>query len=160
MQQVLLDQAFGLYEGLKFDKMNKQIDFRGEGLKQIIHLEKQLEEDIIYLEKNCDIICRRLEQKFQAKFEQCGHRIVIELIRIKNGKNACALDVFESDYESFIEVGLEHDNEYFPNCYIPLWKCKTEWFQKIGYLTKRNTSEIEKIIDLIAFEMLEDAEGD
>jgi hypothetical protein len=27
MQVVPLGKAFGLYEGLKFDKMNKQIDF-------------------------------------------------------------------------------------------------------------------------------------
>jgi hypothetical protein len=129
-------------------------------LNQIIHLDKQLEEDIIQFERDCEIICRKLEQKFQAKFEQLDPQIVIELIRIKNGKSAGSLDVFEDDYESFIELGLEHEGEYFPNSYIPLWKCKTEWFLKIGYLTNRNLNEIEKIIALIANEMLEDIEGD
>lgn len=129
-------------------------------MNQIIHLDKQLEEEIIMLEKNCEIICRKLEQKIQAKFEQYGHHIVIDLIRIMNGTFASALDVFEDDYESFIELGLEHDGDYFPNSYIPLWKCKTEWFQKIGYLTNRSIIEIEKIIVLITNEMLEDIEGD
>jgi hypothetical protein len=129
-------------------------------LNQIIHLDKQLEEDIIHFERDCEIICRKLEQKFQAKFEELDPQIVIELIRIKNGQSAGSLDVFEDDYESFIELGLEHEGEYFPNSYIPLWKCKTEWFQRIGYLTNRNLHEIEKIIVLIANEMLEDIEGD
>lgn len=129
-------------------------------MNQIIHLDNQLEEDIILFEKDCEIICGKLEQKFQAKFGQAEKQIVIELIRIKNGNSAGPLDVFNDDYESFIELGLEYDGEYYPNCYIPLWKCKTEWFLKTGYLTNRNINEIEKIIGLIANEMLEDIEGD
>jgi hypothetical protein len=129
-------------------------------LKQIIHLDNQLEKEIIHLEKECEIICQKLEQVIQAENEQNDIRIIIELIRIKNGKSASSTDVFETDYESFIELGFEHNGEYFPNGYIPIWKCKTEWFQKIGYLTNRSSDELEKIIGLIANEVLDDIEGD
>jgi hypothetical protein len=126
-------------------------------LKQIIHLDNQLENEIIHFEKECELICQKLEQIIQAENDK---RIIIELIRIKNGKSAVATDVFEADYESFIELGFEHNGEYFPNGYIPIWKCKTEWFQKIGYLTNRSLDELEKIIGLIANEVLDEIEGD
>jgi hypothetical protein len=129
-------------------------------LKQIIQLDSKLEKEIILLEKECELICQKLEQVIQAENEKNDKRIIIELIRIKNGKSTFATDVFEADYESFIELGFEHDGEYFPNGYIPIWKCKTEWFQKIGYLTNRSLDELEKIIGLIANEVLDDIEGD
>jgi hypothetical protein len=129
-------------------------------LKQIIHLDNQLEKEIIHLEKECEIICQKLEQEIQAENKRSDIQIIIELIRIKNGKCTVATNVFEADYESFIELGFEHNGEYFPNGYIPIWKCKTEWFQKIGYLTNRSLDELEKIIGLIANEVLDEIEGD
>jgi hypothetical protein len=129
-------------------------------LKQIIHLDDQLEKEIILLEKECEIICHKLEQEIQAEFVEIGKRIVIELIRMKNGKCVDALNVFEANYESFIELGFETNGEYFPNGYIPIWKCKSEWFQNIGYLTNRSLEELEKIIGLIVKEILEDIKGD
>lgn len=129
-------------------------------MKQIIHLDKQLEEKLILFEEKCEVICRKLEQNVQAEFEHHNHRIVIELVRLNKGKIVSDIDVFEDDYESFIELGLEQNEEYYPNGYIPLWKCKTEWFQKIGYMTNRSLDEIEKIILLIVNEILEDVEGD
>ncbi|MDP4108026.1 MAG: hypothetical protein Q8935_24185, partial [Bacillota bacterium] len=62
--------------------------------------------------------------------------------------------------ESFIEVGIEHDEEYYPNAYIPIWKCKGEWFQKIGYLTRRNNEQLNSMISSLVKEMLADKEGD
>jgi len=151
-------QANGLYETRKFDKIYGQIELilRGEILKQIVQIDNVLKEQIITLENNCEAICNELERKYQQEFRRFCHKIVIELIRIKNGQPTTNQDLLEADYESFIEIGVEYDGEYYPNSYIPIWKCKMEWFQKIGYLTRRTIPQLEKMISAIAGEMLED----
>lgn len=126
-------------------------------MKQITQLDDQLKEKILHLENECQTICQKLEQAYQDHFRQYNYQIVIELVRLKKRNSAINMDIFADDYESFIEIGIEqYDGEYFPNSYIPIWKCKTEWFQKIGYLTKQN--DLEKKLTLIINEMLEDVE--
>ncbi|MDP4083583.1 MAG: hypothetical protein Q8934_03100 [Bacillota bacterium] len=127
-------------------------------MKQVIQLDQQLKERILNMETEFETICKKLEKANQKYFERYEYQIVIELIRVKSGKGAKSLDIFEDDYESFIEIGIEHEGEYYPNTYIPIWKCKTEWFQKIGYLTKQNNVDLENKLQLIIKEMLEDAE--
>jgi hypothetical protein len=142
--------------------MNKQIEsnHRGDILKQIIQIDDEQKRKIIEIEKECEIICQELEGKFQPEFTNNDKQLVIELIRKKKGKLATALDILEVDYESFIEVGIEHDEEYYPNAYIPIWKCKGEWFQKIGYLTRRTKEQLVIMISSLVKEMLVDKEGE
>lgn len=145
----------------KFDKMNRQIELtlRGENLKQIIQINDEVKKEILEIENACIHICRKLEQQYQPNFKKVNKHLVIELMRIKNGKGACDTEFLENNYESFIEIGIEYHGEYYPNEYIPIWKCKTEWFQKIGYLTRKTTTELERIMNLTVKEMLEDHEG-
>lgn len=140
--------------------MNKQMELnqRGDILEQIIQVDDEQKQKIIEMEKQCEILCRKLEQQYQLGFTRYNQHLVIELIRKKKGKPATALDILEIDYESFIEVGIEHDDEYYPNAYIPIWKCKSEWFQKIGYLTRRTTEQLHDIVSLLVKEMLADKE--
>ena len=129
-------------------------------MKQIIQVNDEQKQKIIELEKKCEAICLALEQKYQSEFKRLDQQLVIELIRMKKGKPTTDLDILEIDYESFIEVGIEHDEEYYPNAYIPIWKCKGEWFQKIGYLTRRSTLQLEDMVSSIVKEMLSDKEGE
>jgi signal recognition particle subunit SEC65 len=142
--------------------MNKQIELnhRGDILKQIIQIDDEQKQNIMAIEKECEIICRELEEKYQPEFNKMDKQLVIELIRKKKGKPAKATDILETNYESFIEVGIEYDEEYYPNAYIPIWKCKGEWFQKIGYLTRRNNEQLNSMISSLVKEMLADKEGD
>lgn len=125
-------------------------------MKQIIQFDEELREKINCFEKASEKICRELKQQYQQEFENVGQRIVIELIRIKNGKSAINEDIFEDHYESFVEIGVEQGSEYYPNGYIPIWKVKTEWFQKVGYLTNHDVVEMEYMVHSIVREMLED----
>jgi hypothetical protein len=142
--------------------MNRQIrlNHRGDILKQIIQIDDEQKQRIIEIEKECEKICLELEEKFQSEFQKIDKQLVIELIRKKKGKLATALDILETDYESFIEVGIEHSEEYYPNAYIPIWKCKGEWFQKIGYLTRRTKEQLTNMISSLIKEMLDDKEVD
>jgi hypothetical protein len=143
-------------------KLNKQIRLihRGDNLKQIIQIDDEQKQRIIEIEKECEKICLELGEKFQSEFQKVDKQLVIELIRKKKGKLATALDILETDYESFIEVGIERGEEYYPNAYIPIWKCKGEWFQKIGYLTRRTKEQLTNMTFSIIKEMLDDKEAE
>jgi hypothetical protein len=123
-------------------------------LKQIIKINDEQTQKIHEIEEACETICRKLEQKYQKEFQRMNQHLVIELIRKKKGKPAVASDILEIDYESFIEIGIEHDEEYFPNAYIPIWKCKGEWFQKIGYLTKKTQEQLSTMVLSLVKEMI------
>ncbi|MGG5253937.1 hypothetical protein ACQYAD_10605 [Neobacillus sp. SM06] len=125
-------------------------------MKQIIQFDNPLRDKIHFFEIKLEKICADLRQAYQAKFEKSGKRLVIELIRNQNRKNAHQIDVFADKYESFIEIGIEIGTEYYPNGYIPIWKVKTEWFQKIGYLSNHSEVEIQHMIHSMVVEMLED----
>lgn len=134
--------------------------FRGEILKQIIPVNDELKEKIIEIEDNSEIICKHLVAKYQPKFRDFDAQVVIELIRIKSGKPVSNRELLEGDYESFIEIGFDQRGEYYPNSRIPIWKCKTEWFQKIGYVTRRNAEQLEMMISQLVLEMMEDLKRD
>lgn len=136
------------------------MNHRGDILKQIIQINDEQKQKIIEIEKECEIICQELEEKYQFEFKYNDKQLVIELIRMKKGKLATALDILEVDYESFIEIGIEQEEEYYPNAYIPIWKCKGEWFQKIGYLTRRTKEQLVIMISSLVKEMLADKEGE
>lgn len=134
-------------------------------MKQIIHFDERLKEDILKLEDACEKVCHSLQEKYQREFESYGQKLVLELIRSKKGKRQPEGECFEDDYESFIEIGVEQEEDYFPNGYIPLWKCKEEWFQKTGYMTEKDEAKIQAIVLEMVKEMIEElhesgSEGD
>ncbi|MBN6885541.1 hypothetical protein CWS20_03785 [Cytobacillus horneckiae] len=120
-------------------------------MRQIVQLDEQTKQEVASLEKKCENLVDKLSVQY-AEIEN----LVIELIRCKKGKSACNEDVYEGDYESFIEVGIENDDEYFPNDYIPIWKCKNELFQTVGYITDDSIENIEKKLHCILDDMLLD----
>lgn len=124
-------------------------------MEQIIQFDNQLMEKILILEEECQKLSEQFKLQFQTEFQQ-GQSLSIDVVRLRKGKEASSDDLFEEDYESFIEIGLEHDGEYFPNGYIPLWKCKCEWLQKTGYLTCREIDDIKKTLTALLNEMVED----
>jgi len=127
-------------------------------LEQIIHFDDQLRERILEMERACENLCGTLQGKFQPYFDLRVQKLVLELIRSKKGKRLKAGEYFENDYESFIEIGMENENDYYPNGYIPLWKCKEEWFQKTGYLTDKSINDISDMIEAMVTEIIEDQE--
>lgn len=129
---------------------------RGDNLLQVVEFTKQLEDEIKRLENECEKISMWLEEQYRGQFQKLGGQLMIECIRGVKGKSAEPSWVFENNYESFIEIGIEREEEYFPNAYIPIWRCKKELFQETGYLTKYDTTEIEKKITLIIKEMLQE----
>ncbi|EIJ78528.1 hypothetical protein PB1_13259 [Bacillus methanolicus PB1] len=92
-------------------------------MRQIFQLDDKLRTEIMEFEKSCEEICRSQQKKFEDLFNKKRKRLTVELIREKKGKIAAANDIFEENYESYIETGIEEDGEYFPDAYIPVWKC-------------------------------------
>ncbi|RDU36452.1 hypothetical protein DRW41_13040 [Neobacillus piezotolerans] len=134
-------------------------------MKQIIHFDDHLKKEILKLEEVCENVCSTVEKAYQQDFERHGQKLVLELIRSKKGKKQPEGECFEDDYESFIEIGIEQEDDYFPNGYIPLWKCKEEWFQKTGYLTEKDETKIIAMVREMVKEMLDElnesgSEGD
>lgn len=129
-------------------------------MKQFKELDEFLKDKVVLLEKKCEEISEQLQTQFQTHFKNGGERIMIEVIRSKNGRCADKQDLFEDDYQSSIEIGIETEGEYYPNGYIPLWKCKCEWFEKLGYLTSKSPEEIRNHIVAIVIDMLEDKKQD
>ena len=123
---------------------------------QIVDFNEQLEVEIEKLEDECIEISKRLEQCYCLIFQEYGARIIIELVRNQKEKNVTHPNVFDENYESYIEIALEDNEEYYPNAYIPIWKCKKELFYSIGYMTKWDTKIIEKKIKLILQDMLQE----
>lgn len=123
---------------------------------QIVDFNEQLEDEIEKLEDDCIEMSKRLEQCYYLIFQKYGVRIIIDLVRNSKGKNVTQPNVFDENYESYIEIALEDNEEYYPNAYIPIWKCKKELFYHIGYMTKWNTKIIEKKIKLILQDMLQE----
>jgi hypothetical protein len=125
-------------------------------LRQIIQLDDKLKKEIMEFEKTCEKICQRHKEKYEDLFNKKGKRLVVDLIREKKGKIASANEVFDENYESYIETGIVEEEEYFPDAYIPIWKCKTEWFQTVGYVNEDDPSEIEQKLEKMILEMLEE----
>lgn len=123
-------------------------------MKQVVEFSQHLKEQINKLENACENISKQLESEYKVQFQGLGAQLLIECIRTIKGKSAKPSQVFEDYYESYIEIGIEKEEEYFPNAYIPIWRCKKELFQETGYLTRYNIEELEGKIKLILEEML------
>lgn len=127
---------------------------------QIVDFNQRLLDYIKELENNCTSICEKLETIFVHDFQKLHMHITIDVIRSIKGKEADQEQIFDENYESYIEIGIEEEDEYFPNAYIPIWKCKKEIFQLIGYLTRADCSTIEiKIVSIIQ-EMLQERQAE
>ncbi|GEM_PF-6367774 len=123
---------------------------------QVVELNEQLRDYILNLETASSVICSRLEERYRQEFEKFGVEISIEFLRTRKGKMGESNQIFEEHYESYIEIGIEEEQEYFPNAYIPIWRCRKEMFQNIGYLTKNDPTTIEKKINCLVEEMIHD----
>ncbi len=129
---------------------------RGVTLKQISHLNEQIRQEIMDIESECEYLGQKMEDVFKEDFHELKEQIVIELIREVKGRPASREDIFNENYESYLEVGVEKDDIYFPNAYIPVWKCKREMFHSIGLLMSDNLNVLEKKLSNIITEMHED----
>lgn len=120
---------------------------------QIVHFDENLKNEVFHIENNCEKLCKMVEQQFEQRFFQIGMEVSVELLRTFKGKQADKGQIFFPGYESFIEIGLIKENEYFPNAYIPIWKCKNEMFYQIGYLTRFDIKNIEMKLNHILNEV-------
>ncbi|TKC19572.1 hypothetical protein [Robertmurraya kyonggiensis] len=123
---------------------------------QVIDFNKQLKDQIWNLENRCSEMCKQMEEKYSSAFQNLDAHLTIDCLRTLKGKVAEQTNVFDPSYESFIEIGLEKDDEYYPNAYIPIWRCKSELFHEVGYMTKNNLSELERKVDQMLKEMLQE----
>ncbi|MEQ2529670.1 hypothetical protein WMO40_23650 [Bacillaceae bacterium CLA-AA-H227] len=123
---------------------------------QVIDFNNQVKNQILTLENKCSDMCKRMEEKHREEFQKLDAHLTIECLRTLKGKIVDQTSVFEPCYESFIEIGIEKDEEYYPNAYIPIWRCKSELFHEVGYMTKYSFLEIEKKVDYMIQEMLQE----
>ncbi|MFE8702067.1 hypothetical protein ACFYKX_15830 [Cytobacillus sp. FJAT-54145] len=132
-------------------------------MKQIIDLNEQVKKSITNLEKECELVGNKLKHIYFERFKSLEAILSIDLVRVQKGKPVGEEKVFAEEYESYLEVGIEEDEEYFPNAYIPIWKCKQEWFQLVGYISECDSKLIEKKLNSILEDMLteriDDMEG-
>lgn len=129
-------------------------------MQQIVELNETLREKVKSLEINCERLSKKLEAIYGRDFQKLGIHLIIELVRVQKGKPVNESCVFTENYESYIELGIEKGEEYFPNAYIPIWKCKKETFQLIGYLTDFDIQTIESKMLVMIEEMLEEMKGE
>lgn len=108
------------------------------------------------IELECERLGQKLQTAYKEDFYDLKEDIVIELIRKVKGRPATREDIFNDNYESYLEVGVEKEDVYFPNAYIPVWKCKREMFHTIGLLMNENLVFLEKKLKKIITEMHED----
>lgn len=127
-------------------------------MKQIVDLHDQTRERIAYIEEECEKLAKKLHNKYKQDFQTVNEYLVVDLVRSIKGRSAANNDVFTFDYESSLEVGIETEDDYFPNAYIPIWKCKQEMFQPVGYLTDLTMDSIEKKMKVMIEEMLSERE--
>ncbi|UII54460.1 hypothetical protein LS684_12320 [Cytobacillus spongiae] len=125
-------------------------------MKQYVQFNEQLKQEIHAFEEACENLGKRVEEKYQEPFHLYHEKLLIELIREKKGKRSSKEKVFDQDYDSFLEVAIEVEDEYYPNATIPIWKCKGEWFQKVGYFTKHTLEDLEQKLETILSEMIEE----
>lgn len=123
-------------------------------MKQITHFDEQLKTKIKQLESSCEQIISQIKQSMKTSILHDEKKIIIEFLRLRKGKFVSDEEMFETDYESLIEIGLEGNDEYFPNAYIPIWKCKLDSFQKLGYITNDDPTEIEKKVQHLVHEII------
>jgi len=127
-------------------------------LKQIVELNEQTRNQISAIEQKCEKLAEKLLNNYKTDFQTGGENLVVDLIRTIKGRSASENDVFKVDYESILELGIETEDDFYPNAYIPIWKCKQEMFHSVGYLTNLDIDSIEKKMMIMIEEMLADRE--
>jgi hypothetical protein len=125
-------------------------------LKQVVKLNEESRRQISDIEQKCEKLAEKLLNKYKTDFQTEEENLAVDLVRTIKGRHASENDVFENDYESILELGIETEDEFFPNAYIPIWKCKQEMFHSVGYLTNLDMDSIEKKMMLMIEEMLAD----
>ncbi|WP_282141680.1 hypothetical protein [Cytobacillus oceanisediminis] len=127
-------------------------------MKQIVELNEQTRNQISDIEQKCEKLAEKLLNNYKTDFQTGGENLVVDLIRTIKGRGASENDVFKVDYESILELGIETEDDFYPNAYIPIWKCKQEMFHSVGYLTNLDIDSIEKKMMIMIEEMLADRE--
>ena len=107
-------------------------------------------------ENQCEELGKMLQGKYEGYFQMLTETFMIELIREKKGKSATQEDLLSDSYKSYLEIGVEINGVYYPNGYIPIWKCKMEMFHTVGYLINLNLSSLEKKLQKMIEEIYED----
>ncbi|USK37573.1 hypothetical protein LIS77_16765 [Cytobacillus firmus] len=125
-------------------------------MKQVVKLNEESRRQISGIEQKCEKLAEKLLNKYKTDFQTEEENLAVDLVRTIKGRHASENDVFENDYESILELGIETEDEFFPNAYIPIWKCKQEMFHSVGYLTNLDIDSIEKKMILMIEEMLAD----
>lgn len=125
-------------------------------MKQVVKLNEESRRQISDIEQKCEKLAEKLLNKYKTDFQTEEENLAVDLVRTIKGRHASENDVFENDYESILELGIETEDEFFPNAYIPIWKCKQEMFHSVGYLTNLDIDSIEKKMVLMIEEMLAD----
>ncbi|MBG9590693.1 hypothetical protein [Cytobacillus firmus] len=125
-------------------------------MKQVVKLNEETRRQISDIEQKCEKLAEKLLNKYKTDFQTEEENLAVDLVRTIKGRHASENDVFENDYESILELGIETEDEFFPNAYIPIWKCKQEMFHSVGYLTNLDIDSIEKKMMLMIEEMLAD----
>ncbi|WP_174733014.1 hypothetical protein [Mesobacillus harenae] len=105
-------------------------------MEQITMLDEQQKEKIIIVEDMCENYCTEVRKLYSPLFLRGKLSLIVDLTRSIRGKTAAKDQLFDDGYESYIEIGTEDDDGYYPHAYIPIWKCKSEMFHKTGYFTK------------------------
>lgn len=120
---------------------------------QYVNFDEKLKKQVMTIELNCEEICREIERKSQSLFLPFGLTLSVELLRTRKGKKASQDHIFSEGYESYVDIGYYRNEEYYPNGYIPIWKCKRDFFHIIGYLTRYDIHVIEKKIEYMLDEI-------
>lgn len=125
-------------------------------MKRIVHLNEQIKLEIAMFENQCEDLGKMLQGRYENDFHKLTETLIIELIREKRGRPVTQEELFSDSYKSYIEIGVEIDEVYYPNGYIPIWKCQIEMFHPIGYLINLNLENIEKKLQEMIIEIYED----
>ncbi|MBP3041604.1 hypothetical protein J9303_19370 [Bacillaceae bacterium Marseille-Q3522] len=125
-------------------------------MKQIVQIDEQLKSSILELESACEQICLRLTEKYRKYFSSLSLHLTMEFVRQRKGRRATKDETFKAPYESYIEIGFESESVYYANAYIPIWKCKDDLFQLIGYITECQISEISCQAERILLDILKE----
>lgn len=125
-------------------------------MRQIVHLTEQLKLEVGKFEEKCAETGRKLQKMYENEFGGLGETLIIELIREIKGKPARNEDQFSNGYESYLEIGVENKGIYFPNGYIPIWKCKQEMFHHVGNLINLSIEALESKLKQMIDEIFED----
>ena len=125
-------------------------------MKQIVHLNEQIKQEVARIEEQCENVGSMLQGKYEGDFRILSESLMIELVREKKGKSASKEDLFLDSYQSYLEIGVEKNGVYYPNGYIPIWKCKMEMFHPVGYLMNLNMYAFEKKLQEMIIEIYED----